>query len=253
MPQRDMSLPITVIDLFAGPGGLGEGFASLRSNAGEAVFRIGLSIEKEPMARQTLELRALFHQFPDGSAPDSYYDYIRGDITREALFCEPRVRDAAAAASRQAVCATLGEAPAHVIDSSITQGLPASDPWVLIGGPPCQAYSLVGRSRMRGADQLQFEKDARHLLYQEYLRVIQAFRPPVFLMENVKGILSSMHRGTRIFEKIFEDLTQPADDLAYEIRSFVLSATGNRANPADYVIRSEYYGIPQARHRVILL
>ena len=56
-------MPIPIIDLFAGPGGLGEGFASLRCRL-RPLFKIGLSIEKDFFAHQTLELRAFFRQFP---------------------------------------------------------------------------------------------------------------------------------------------------------------------------------------------
>jgi DNA (cytosine-5)-methyltransferase 1 len=124
---------------------------------------------------------------------------------------------------------------------------------VLIGGPPCQAYSLAGRSRLRGksAKELKaFESDKRHFLYTEYLRIIQQFEPSVFVMENVKGMLNSTHGGSSIFERIMGDLREPKAGLRYEIRSLVVD--GDELEPRDYVIQSENYGIPQCRHRVIL-
>jgi DNA (cytosine-5)-methyltransferase 1 len=66
------------------------------------------------------------------------------------------------------------------------------------GGHPCQAYSIAGRSRMRGIDLKKFESDKRHFLYQ-YLRIIKKFSPSVFVMENVKGMLTSQHSGSLIF------------------------------------------------------
>lgn len=69
-------MPIPVIDLFAGPGGLGESFSSLRDNSGSPVFRISLSIEKDQHAHKTLELRSFFRQFPDGEVTEDYYRYI---------------------------------------------------------------------------------------------------------------------------------------------------------------------------------
>ena len=61
---------IKVIDLFAGPGGLGEGFSALRNSADQRPFKIALSVEKEASAHRTLTLRSLFRQFPDGEVPD---------------------------------------------------------------------------------------------------------------------------------------------------------------------------------------
>ena len=78
-------MPFPVVDLFAGPGGLGEGFSAFR-RGGQRVFKIAVSIEKEPVEHRTLELRSFFRQFPDDEAPDEYYDYLAGIIKREALF-----------------------------------------------------------------------------------------------------------------------------------------------------------------------
>ncbi len=80
------SKAIPVIDLFAGPGGLGEGFASLGPPTAPNRFSIKLSIEKEPLAHQTLELRAFFRQFPHRDAPDEYYEHLRGRLSRDELF-----------------------------------------------------------------------------------------------------------------------------------------------------------------------
>ena len=80
-----MRAPLPVIDLFAGPGGLGEGFARLRFG-GRPQFRIALSIERDPPAHATLFLRTFFRQFPDGRAPEAYYEYVRGTIDRDELF-----------------------------------------------------------------------------------------------------------------------------------------------------------------------
>src|SRR5258707_13086727 len=80
-------MPIPVIDLFAGPGGLGEGFSALRRGR-EPVFKIKLSIEKDHIAHKTLELRAFFRQFPKGEAPKEYYSYLFRTISREDLFAK---------------------------------------------------------------------------------------------------------------------------------------------------------------------
>jgi len=81
-----MYTPIPVIDIFAGPGGLGEGFSSLKLENGQPSFKIKLSIEKDKSAHQTLELRAFYRQFADSAVPSSYYEYLRGNIGRDELF-----------------------------------------------------------------------------------------------------------------------------------------------------------------------
>jgi DNA (cytosine-5)-methyltransferase 1 len=97
-----------------------------------------------------------------------------------------------------------------------------------------------------------FESDRRHVLYEEYLRIIRRFRPPVFVMENVKGILSSKLAGKLVFDQIRRDFEHPKAGLHYKLRSFS-SADQECNSPAQFVIKSEQHGIPQARHRVILL
>ena len=247
-----MSGPIPVVDLFAGPGGLGEGFSSLTDGLGSRIFEIRVSIEKDDTAHRTLSLRSLFRNFPKNHAPDCYYDYVRGKITREEMLSHSSITDAAHAAYTEAKKATLGETPREVVDQWIREAIGNSDPWVLIGGPPCQAYSIAGRSRMRGADPKAFEEDKRHFLYREYLRIIRDFGPAVFVMENVKGILTSKHGGSLIFDRILEDLSKPGNGLEYDIRSFVVDGRGDGIRPQDFIIEAENFGAPQMRHRVIL-
>ena len=73
---------IPVIDLFAGPGGLCEGFSSIYDGTGARRFAVKVSIEKDPVAHQTLLLRAIFRKFPKGKVPACYYEYVRGKISR---------------------------------------------------------------------------------------------------------------------------------------------------------------------------
>jgi DNA (cytosine-5)-methyltransferase 1 len=214
---------IPVIDLFAGPGGLCEGFSSVKDEQGNPRFAVKISIEKDPVAHRTLHLRALFRKFPKGKAPEIYYQYIRGEVKREEFLAHPDIKEAAEDAAQEARCAELGLTPPEVVDEWISAALGKQKNWVLIGGPPCQAYSLAGRSRLRGKsakEQQAFESEKRHFLYTEYLRIIRRFEPSVFVMENVNGMLKSTH--------------------------------GDKLEPRDYVIQSENFGIPQCRHRVIL-
>ena len=243
-------MTIPIIDLFAGPGGLCEGFSALKSSTGVKQFAVKLSIEKDVSAHQTLLLRSIFRSFPSGKVPQAYYRYIRGEIKRDDFFDAPEINHAYKQAMNVAKCAELGKTSELEVDGWISSALGKRKDWVLIGGPPCQAYSLVGRSRMRGADPTRFESDERHFLYREYLRILKKFSPAIFVMENVKGILSSKHGGEPIFEKITADLEQPGGAHKYMLRSFVVP--GEITDPRNYVIACERYGLPQARHRVII-
>ena len=131
----------------------------------------------------------------------------------------------------------------------------------MIGGPPCQAYSLVGRARNKGKKDYRPEEDKRHFLYTHYLELIRKFRPSFFVMENVKGILSSKVSGAGIFGTILEDLRAATskDSESYRIYSLAKSKSvytgpdGDHVDPHDFIVRSELFGIPQSRHRVIFL
>lgn len=253
-----------VIDLFAGPGGLGEGFSA---SGNQQRFKIALSVEMDPVAHQTLQLRAFFRQFGSRSeVPAAYYAHLRGEITREALFASHREK--ASAAEDEAWQATLGEVPRETVNERIRAALRRfgePDDWVLIGGPPCQAYSLAGRSRNKGKEDYVAEEDHRQFLYLEYLQIIADHAPPVFVMENVKGLLSATVANQRMFDRIQADLRDPATALArehrpkplktpkYVIRSLNPAGTPTDSPVEDFVVRCERYGIPQARHRVILL
>jgi DNA (cytosine-5)-methyltransferase 1 len=259
-----MSTPIPIIDLFAGPGGLGEGFSAVRHN-GQPTFKIALSVEKDAFAHRTLELRAFFRQFADGCTPDEYYTYLAGGISREELFAKfPSEIKRAQEESWHAELGVDGLAPS-VVSERICTALGGRSKWVLIGGPPCQAYSLIGRSKIIGGKGIkEYEADHRHFLYKEYLRIIAEHRPPVFVMENVKGLLSAKVKQELIFQQIRRDLSDPGvalnrslkrKRLEYRLVS-VVNPTGNllgEFEPEDFVVRAEEYGVPQARHRIIIL
>lgn len=260
---------IPVIDLFAGPGGLAEGFTAFRADD-ENAFRIGLSVEKDPYAHCTLELRSFYRQFPKGKIPGQYYRYLRGEISRTELF--DSCPEQAAVAKNEAWLAELGseQLSEGEIDERIIAALGGAEKWVLIGGPPCQAYSTVGRSRNKGTEGYVPEKDKKHFLYRQYLKIIARHWPSVFVMENVKGILSAQVNGSGIFGNILADLNDPLTALrdeeyrastGYKYRICSLAKPVSypardfqpRFSPADYLVMSEKYGIPQARHRVILI
>lgn len=257
-----MDIPIPIIDIFAGPGGLGEGFSALEAE-GKPLFKIKLSIEKDEIAHQTLELRAFYRQFAKKDVPFNYYEYLRGNIIREELF--ERHPKEAANAKKEAWQAELGKTDPETVKSRIEEALGGATDWILIGGPPCQAYSLVGRAKLRGESKWHYARDDRHFLYRQYLRILADHQPTAFVMENVKGLLSSRRtkkQQKNTFELIISDLKHPwnanlknkNEPLTYKLFSFSkkLPEGSDEFEDKDFVVRSEDYGIPQSRHRLFI-
>jgi len=256
-------MAVPIIDLFAGPGGLAEGFSQIGWREKKPFFRIGLSVEKEPSAYRTLRLRSFVRQFSHNEIPEEYFQCLRDEKSPEELFSLKKFSEQAKVAEKEAWNATLRNDDDFNadLDARINTVIRGEKYWVLIGGPPCQAYSVVGRSRNKGIKGYRSEKDNRHFLYQEYLRIIGIHTPAVFVMENVKGLLSAKVNGKAVFKQILNDLRHPANGLScrYRIFSFVTEPDTYDENDdpviadKDFVIKSERYGIPQSRHRVILL
>ncbi|MBL4540856.1 MAG: DNA cytosine methyltransferase [Rhodobacteraceae bacterium] len=248
-----------IVDLFAGPGGLGEGFASL-DVGGHAPFRIGISVEKEASAHRTLTLRAFLrsHQARQGTLPQAFIDFHAG------LIAEPEWSEVDASAwqhaTAEAQCLELGTEPAAAaIDHAIGALRQDFDDTILIGGPPCQAYSLVGRARAKGKVGYVPEEDERHYLFREYIRVLDRLRPAAFVMENVKGMLSSTVESRLVFEMLMEDLASLGTGQGhhYEMRAIRVAdgraSLQEAAQPSDFIVRAEEWGVPQRRHRVIVV
>jgi len=253
-PQSLTFKGIPIVDLFAGPGGLGEGFSSVKGDP----FRIIVSAEMNSSARATLRLRAFYRMLKrrGEDSLDSYYRYCNGQS--EVPFDESNraVWDESGEEARQIELGT-GKGNAELDVQIGANKLGPESPWVLIGGPPCQAYSVVGRVRNRGKVEYKAEEDHRHFLYKQYLRIIEKYRPAVFVMENVKGILTASVGGKKIFDSILKDLSECGN--GYRIHS-MSSATSfspgddpRMTDVHDFVIKAEEHGIPQARHRVILV
>jgi DNA (cytosine-5)-methyltransferase 1 len=279
-------MAIPVIDLFAGPGGLGEGFSSLIDEEHGRYFKIKLSIEKDPSAHETLRFRSFFRQFLPEDAPDEYYNILRtrnwkgrkelidslsdafpeqwSNAENEAwLFELPYPEEFDKKGKKKGGYTDKEIDERHdEIDTRIRRALDGENNFLLIGGPPCQAYSLAGRSRNQGLS----DSDHRVHLYKEYLRIIAVHHPAVFVMENVKGLLSAEVEGNKIFDLIKSDLSNPESvypgfgcpeyrifSFTTEPESFDILGNPKYKSDTDYLIKAEKYGIPQTRHRVILL
>lgn len=246
-----------VIDLFAGPGGLAEGFSSFSTIDQARPFKIALSVEKEKPAHSTLLLRSFLRQFHEGY-PQEYYDFLNNGISEPDW--QKIYPDQWATACAEAQLLTLGDDTASdYIDRRLGEIRELyGDDTIVIGGPPCQAYSLVGRARNTGIANYVARDDPRHYLYKAYIDILSKLRPAAFVMENVKGMLSSSVDGVPIFGRVLDDLRSAAGPDSY--RLLALSPQRHASGrlplepvPSDFILRAEDFGVPQSRHRVIIL
>lgn len=273
---------IGVIDIFAGPGGLGEGFSSFetRSGSGKHPFELAVSAEMEVSAHHTLRLRAFYRLLcrQEGTVPTEYFEYLRKVAKGDALcpqdhFSDGKWKALWEEASCEALNLTLGlDKDNQVLFERITEVKDRYKEIILIGGPPCQAYSLVGRSRQSRDRSFRTKGSTKHFLYKQYLGILAEYSPAIFIMENVKGILTSKVGKNEMFDAIVRDLHDPAAALAGSMspsgrsKRYVLlpihvdvengqERTAERVagNPGEFIIRCENHGIAQARHRVIIM
>lgn len=182
----------TFIDLFAGCGGLSEGFY-------RQGFKALAHVEIDHWACETLRTRMKFYGYKD-------YDkeVIEHDITSDDIL--------------------------ERIDNAVN-GRTVD---IIIGGPPCQAYSTAGRVR----DGKKMASDPRNYLFESYVKILEYYSPKFFVFENVTGLLSARVKNAPIFPK-------------------VLKALGNKykviGNPEVLVHNTADYGVPQLRKRVIII
>jgi len=250
-------LNINVIDLFAGPGGLGEGFFSYKTKDGLYPFNATCSVEMNSNAHKTLTLRSFYRKLiqNEKKIPTEYYLYAKGE---SELPCNSETEKLWLESSQETLQLELGKDVDN--DIAVFENLKTThkrefteNPTIIIGGPPCQAYSLVGRARNKGKKDYVPENDHRHFLYKEYLKIVDVFSPEMFVMENVKGLLSAKINGGPVFTQLIKDLESCGDGYSlYSLKTgkqFVLG----KSNPRDFILYSEDYGVPQRRHRVIIL
>jgi len=183
----------TFIDLFAGCGGLSEGFY-------QEGYKALLHLEIDKWACETLSERMRF------------YGYSEHEIKR-AVLCHDITDDNIL----------------QILDARIKESVD-----VIIGGPPCQAFSSVGRAQ----DPDSMNNDPRNYLFESYIKILNHYSPKFFIFENVKGILTARPNGVNIFEIIISEMRKTYN-VCDDKKTILLDA-------ADY-------GVPQHRERVIIV
>lgn len=180
------------IDLFAGCGGLSEGFYKQGYNA-------LAHVEINPTACETLRTRMKYYGYQDADEA-----VLELDITREDVI------------------------------ECIEKVVKGQEVDVIIGGPPCQAYSSLGRAK----DDNAMRDDPRNFLFESYVRVLNYYKPKFFVFENVTGMLTAKINGEHIVNKIVAALGEN-----YKVKF----------DPKMIVLNSANYGVPQIRKRVIII
>lgn len=209
-----------ILDLFSGAGGLSEGF-----------FRAGGTfvghVEADSHACNTLRTRTAYWTLKNENKLEIYHDYLLKKISREELWNHANVTD-----SNDVINSFIGDDTFNDITKKIKQNLKIKkikSVDLIIGGPPCQAYSIVGRARMKNT----VACDPRNFLYKYYVRFLETFKPKMFIFENVPGILSAGN-GTH-----FSDIKIAIENAGYHMEIKELIASD--------------YGVLQDRKRIIIV
>lgn len=208
---------INIIDLFSGAGGLTEGFRNQR-------YKILGHVEKEKAACETLKLREVYYYLKEKNKLGLYNDFLSSKTSIEDLLKHvPREK------LNKILNFEISQENIHSIFSFFDDLGENVDG--IIGGPPCQAYSTIGRARNASKK----SSDERIYLYKFYIHFLNKYQPKFFIFENVKGLLS------------FRD----ADD------EFLLPRMKKEFEEAGYslgyeVLNTKNYGVPQSRERLII-
>jgi len=211
---------VVVLDLFSGAGGLSEGFFRVNSTF------VG-HVEADAYACKTLKTRTSYWNLKNTNKLNIYYDYLLKKISTEELWQIAGVSNSQDVINKEISNNTFNDIVNTVKSNLATKNLSKVD--VIIGGPPCQAYSIIGRARMKES----VSSDPRNLLYKYYIQFLKIFKPKMFIFENVPG-LKSAGNG-----QYFEDLKKAIDDAGYHIE-------------LDELMASDY-GVLQSRKRIIII
>lgn len=212
-------MPYNYIDLFAGAGGLSEGF--IREG-----FHPIAHVEMNKEACDTLKTRLAFHHLTESKKSKIYYSYLRNEITRDELWNQIPQELLNSVINSEISNKTIQSIFSH-IDKSLDKKKQID---LIIGGPPCQAYSLVGRSR----DPNGMEGDKRNYLFRYYAQFLERYKPKYFVFENVLGLLTAGNK------KYLKEMIKLFDSIGYSV-----------AEPT--VLNTEEYGVLQKRRRVIII
>lgn len=218
------------IDLFAGAGGLSEGFM-------RAGFEAVAHIEMNSDAVNTIKTRLCYYYLLNNGQINLYYDYLRKQLTREQLYALAPDNLLATALNYTMTEENLNEIFEH-IDGLLAARADDNRVEIIVGGPPCQAYSLAGRSKQRREAEARangngMADDQRKYLYRIYCRFLERYNPEMFVFENVPGLISSDNG------RHWEDIQNMLRNAGYVIDWLPLNA-------ADF-------GVPQNRKRIIII
>ncbi|WP_300599983.1 DNA cytosine methyltransferase [Niabella sp.] len=210
------------IDLFAGAGGLSEGFT--RAN-----FEPIAHVEMDEAACFTLKTRVAYQYLKENNKENIYRSYLRNEITRKQLYSD--IPDELLASVINLPIGGEYNPKIHsLIDNQLgNKNIPVNDIDLIIGGPPCQAYSVVGRARSENG----MKGDPRNYLYVQYARYLEVYNPKMFVFENVLG-LKSAQKGLYLnnMEKLF-------NKKGYQIHVFTVEANN--------------FNVLQNRKRIIII
>ena len=208
------------IDLFSGAGGLSEGFI-------RAGFKPVAHVEIDKAACNTLMTRTVYHHLKNSDNLEPYLDYIQNKISRTELYAMLPEGE-----RKSVINMPIGEENNKIIFNRI-DSLKGKQPIdFIIGGPPCQAYSIVGRSR----DENRMKGDNRNFLFKEYAKFLEYYQPKYFVFENVVGLLSAKTEEGVSYLQMMLDLFK---EKGYHVEYKVLEAKN--------------FGVLQNRKRIILI
>ena len=205
------------VDLFAGAGGLSEGFI-------RAGFEPVAHVEIDTSACYTLRTRVAFHYLQQNNLSNKYVSYLRGHIKRKELYQEIPVE-----LLNSVINLGIGEANNNEIFERIDKQLGGEKVDLIIGGPPCQAYSLVGRARSEN----NMKRDPRNHLYVQYGKYLERYQPKMFVFENVLGLRSASNG------QYLTNMQRLFNKKGYHIKI--------------HTVKAENFGVLQKRRRVIII